>query len=294
MRKLYTPDATSGVACRQCHGLDYSLQRRKNKGFAFVHSLRKNKLNKKGRELAESAGTVSAAANPPAAPLPMPWRNRIESLPQSVIGELTSALSLVDSPTRRAFVAALYDPRYRTRTVVNLAHKFGITPSQLTAICREYALSIAEMKLIGRLPELADRIMQDALGAKVACPRCDGAKRIEVPENMREFFQGKTTTVCPNCAGVGTVRQPGSSSDRNLVWDAVGWSNRQGLSAKMINNSSWNLDSTLAEMDEFERSFTIDAEFEVAEETEVVGESRASKILDQLRRGIHNLTSQFG
>jgi len=52
--KLYLPDASEGLACRQCHGLVYRLQYRKDGRTAFLHSLAKQRLSPKALSFGES------------------------------------------------------------------------------------------------------------------------------------------------------------------------------------------------------------------------------------------------
>ncbi len=132
-----------------------------------------------------------------------------------------------DKPKVQNFVIALGSLKYQNWSITRIAARFGLGASDLAEMWRDSQYQKALFRIINRMPDLANKVMDDALGAKEACPRCDGMKNVEVPEKFREFFDGEATAVCPSCGGLGTIQQPGSISHVRLIWDALGWSKRR-------------------------------------------------------------------
>ncbi len=135
------------------------------------------------------------------------------------------------------------------RSMTWCAKACGLTNSDLAKIWRDSTLTQAFFRIVRRMPDVAEKVVQDALGVQKCCPRCDGLKRIDVPEKFQEFFEKKATAVCPNCEGNGTVSTPGLPHATERIWEKVGWSKKGQQVSVSVNMSDHSVDATIGEMD---------------------------------------------
>lgn len=138
------------------------------------------------------------------------------------------------------------------RSMTWCARSCGLTNKDMARIWRDSKLTRAFFRIVNRMPEIADKVADDAIGRKKACPRCDGMKRVDIPDSMREFFNGETTAICPNCDGRGVVVNIGSAVDKQLIWERVGWSKQKTGVNVNVNMSDHSVDATISEMDGLE------------------------------------------
>jgi len=164
----------------------------------------------------------------------------------------TTIAEFHDKPKVQNFLIALGSLKYQNWSITRIAARFGLGASDLAEMWRDSQLQEAFFRIVSRMPDLAEKVMDDALGAKEACPRCDGLKNIEVPEKFREFFNGEAIAVCPNCDGMGTIQQPGSAGHVRLIWDALGWSRGAIRPDRVAEHASCSLESFLTEIDELD------------------------------------------
>lgn len=132
------------------------------------------------------------------------------------------------------------------------ANACGLTKSDMARIWRDSKLTRAFFRIVNRMESVADKVVDDAMGARKSCPRCDGFGRVDVPLSMREWFDGHETTVCPNCEGAKTVAVVGSAPDKQLIWEKVGWSKQKGGVQVNVSMSDHSVDSTINDMDGLE------------------------------------------
>jgi hypothetical protein len=138
------------------------------------------------------------------------------------------------------------------RSITWCAKSAGLNATELARIWRDSKLNKAYFEIVERMPEVATKVVEDALGKRQSCRRCDGYGHIEVPENMREFFEGRETTICPNCEGKGYIIPTGSTTHAQLIWERVGWSNKgKGMSVN-INMNAHSVDATMSDMEGIE------------------------------------------
>lgn len=128
----------------------------------------------------------------------------------------------------------------------------GLNSTDLARIWRDGTLAQAFFRIVKRMPDLAEKVADDAMGKRKACPRCDGFGRIDVPQSMREFFDEEETTICPNCEGKKTIPTVGSAPDKQLIFEKVGWSKTKGGVNVSVNMSDHSIDATMGEMDGIE------------------------------------------
>lgn len=162
--------------------------------------------------------------------------------------DLISALENSESSKFTKFLTALSSPRYQTWNVGTLARKFGITPNELATIWRNHNLMKATMTIIEGLPRTAAAIVEDAQSVFQACPRCQGFKYVEVPLGLQEIVGHKYTS-CSSCSGTGTVRRPGSDTDRNRMWQAAGWNGRATEVQVNVNQANYTAISVIEELE---------------------------------------------
>lgn len=132
------------------------------------------------------------------------------------------------------------------------AQACGLSKSDMARIWRDSKLTRAFFRIVNRMESVADKVVDDAMGARKSCPRCDGFGRVDVPLNLRDWFDGHETTVCPNCEGRKTVPVVGSAPDKQLIWERVGWSKQKGGVNVNVNMSDHSVDATINEMDDLE------------------------------------------
>ena len=132
------------------------------------------------------------------------------------------------------------------------AEACGLTKTDMARMWRDSKLTRAFFRIVNRMESVADKVVDDAMGARRSCPRCDGFGRVDVPPNLREWFDGHETTVCPNCEGVKTVAVVGSAPDKQLIWEKVGWSKQKGGVQVNVSMADHSVDATIDEMDGLE------------------------------------------
>jgi hypothetical protein len=148
------------------------------------------------------------------------------------------------------FLKLIYQAENRSMTWC--AKTVGLTNSDLAKIWCDSTLRSAYFRIVKRMPQVVDKVVNDALGSQKSCPRCDGLGRIDVPEHMREFFDEQVTTICPNCEGRKTVAAPGLPQATERIWERVGWSKKGAGVTVSVNMSDHSVDATIGEMDDLE------------------------------------------
>jgi hypothetical protein len=105
---------------------------------------------------------------------------------------------------------------------------------------------------VNRMPQVADKVVDDSLGTRKACRRCDGMRNIEVPEQFREFFGGADMAPCPECEGRGYKTDTGSAPHTQMILEKVGWVKQKGGVMVNVNMNDHSVDATIDEMDDLE------------------------------------------
>jgi hypothetical protein len=147
--------------------------------------------------------------------------------------------------------------KLENKSLTFIAKKCGLTTIDLARIWRDDKLAHAFFEIVNRMPEHAKKVMDDSLGDRKACPRCDGMKFVEVPEKFREFFfepgSMETMTACPECKGEGYKTTVGSAIDKQLIWEKVGWTKQKGGISVNVNMADHSVDSVIDDIvDDFE------------------------------------------
>ncbi len=156
----------------------------------------------------------------------------------------------IEDPRAARFLKLLGEVEHRSMTWC--ARTAGLNNFEVAKIWRNSKLARAFFRIVNRMESLADKVVDDAMGTRRSCPRCDGFGRVEVPEPLLEFFQGEPTTICPNCEGKKTVAVVGSAPDKQLIWEKIGWSKQKGGVSVNVNMSEHSVDSTFEEMEGIE------------------------------------------
>ena len=144
----------------------------------------------------------------------------------------------------------------QNKSLTFIAKSCGLNTSDLARIWRDDKLSRAFFEIVNRMPENAKKVMDDSLGDRKTCPRCDGMKFIEVPEKFREFFfepdSKETMAMCPECRGEGYKITVGSAAHTQMIWEKVGWTKQKGGIQVNVNMSDHSVDSVIDEMDDLQ------------------------------------------
>lgn len=145
----------------------------------------------------------------------------------------------------------------QNKSLTWIAKSCGLTTIDLARIWRDDKLAHAFFEIVNRMPENAAKVMDDSLGDRKSCPRCDGLKCIEVPEKFREFFfepdSKETMAMCPECGGKGWKVSVGSAAHNQMIWEKVGWTKQKGGISVNVNMADHSVDSVIDEMDDFEQ-----------------------------------------
>lgn len=143
--------------------------------------------------------------------------------------------------------------KVENKSMTQIAQACGLSNADMAKMWRNTKLNRAFFRIVNRMSSVADKVVDDALGTKKSCPRCDGFKRIEVPQAMQEFFEGHATTLCPQCEGAGYILNVGSAPDKQLIFEKVGWTKQKGGGINVnLNMTEHTADATMAEMDGIE------------------------------------------
>lgn len=161
----------------------------------------------------------------------------------------------IADPRVSKFLKLIGEPKPRTMT--ECAEKAGLSQADMAKIWRNTKLGRAFIRIVNRMEKVADKVTDDAMGAKKVCPRCDGLKAIEVPEQYRSFIfdnpdTEETMTICPQCEGKGYYIAVGSAPHAQLIWERVGWSKQKGGVNVNVNMADHSVDATINEMDDLE------------------------------------------
>lgn len=134
------------------------------------------------------------------------------------------------------------------------ARTCGLSNSDLARIWRDSNLAEAFFRVTSQMPALADKLIEDAMGAKKSCPRCDGIGYISIPPEMRslKLYGGKDNVICPNCKGRRVVLGVGSIPDKQIVFEKIGWIRQQKGVSVNVNMNAHSVDATVSEMDGIE------------------------------------------
>ena len=182
----------------------------------------------------------------------------IESLGSN--SEFQTALALSDSPRAQDLLHDILTPKYRTWTVTALARKHGFSPATMFDLWRGYNTAKGMLTIASGIPEVSKGVVEDAKSIDICCPRCDGWGEIE-RTSKTEDSEGKPVTSvekipCPQCKSAGSVRKPGDSDSRKLMFEAVGFIKKQnGIN---INIGKVGVESVLDELDSIDASPIID------------------------------------
>tara|TARA_R110000868_G_scaffold411621_1_gene706456 strand:+ start:1074 stop:1859 length:786 start_codon:yes stop_codon:yes gene_type:complete len=187
--------------------------------------------------------------NPELAPSVPPIDHFIEGLSKQPLFIETIGEE-IDNPKISKFLS--YIGKTENPSFTECAKKAGLTQKELATVWRDRKVSRAYYRIVNRMEEQADKVVDDSMGQKKACRRCDGLKRIEVPEVMRDFFEGNTTAICPECDGVGYTLATGSAPHAQMIWEKMGWSKARGGISVNLNMSDHMGDSTVNELEGIE------------------------------------------
>ncbi len=172
------------------------------------------------------------------------------------IGQQPGFLEAMQENTKDPRVAKFIEKcgLHHNKSLTWIAKSCGLTSIDLARIWRDDKLSRSFFEIVNRMPENAKKVMDDSLGERKSCPRCDGMKRIEVPEKFREFFDGAEMTICPECSGEGFKITVGNAEDKKLIWEKVGWTKQKGGISVNVNMADHSVDSVIDEIvDDFDK-----------------------------------------
>jgi len=151
--------------------------------------------------------------------------------------ELKMALVFQETPRTDALACALERSHpERPSQVLNLASKYGFTPTKLIAIWQKYMVFKAQNAFYKALPEVFRAVIRDAMGAESCCPRCNGIREVSVPEEFRRP-NGSPRRICPQCGGSGIVRMLGNSSAQRLVLESVVFTGRRAVLVQHLHST---------------------------------------------------------
>ena len=138
------------------------------------------------------------------------------------------------------------------RSMTWCARSCGLSNQDLARIWRNSKFQRAFFRIVNRVESFADKVVDDAMGKTQSCRRCEGLGYIDVPEQMRAFYEGKETAICPNCEGRKVVTATGSAPHAQLLWERIGWSKKGGGVNLNINMGEHMADATMRELDGIE------------------------------------------
>jgi hypothetical protein len=153
--------------------------------------------------------------------------------------ELKSALAIMGTDRAMRFLGELcHFERQRgpgSKTIVQAAKKCGIGMDTLAEMWRSHSSALAMMKIVSGTPKLAGDLLEAAANKTVLCPACMG-------EGVIELRLKKSTRVCPQCDGAGSVIRAGDRDARNNALEWAGVTNQPSKSAPAgANNVFLNL-----------------------------------------------------
>jgi len=122
-----------------------------------------------------------------------------------------------------AFLQALSDPTYARCSFPTLLRKFNISLHEAQTIYTDHMRHMGLLLLSSQLPEVMTDVAEDAKSHMKACPRCDGDKVVVFTRGNK-----KARKKCPECKGTGEVRMIGDKHARDLVFESVGLTKKQG------------------------------------------------------------------
>lgn len=146
--------------------------------------------------------------------------------------DLKLAISTCDKPRFQ-----LLRERLRGRkTTWNMAELFkdcGITLKDLMEVYTAFKGVQAKAKIAHHMPDVAETTARDAISQQDLCPRCNGAKQVDITDSVGNIVNRKD---CPRCKGTGEITIPGIESARKLVFETMGFTGRNApLVAQQFN-----------------------------------------------------------
>src|SRR5215510_3480265 len=122
-----------------------------------------------------------------------------------------------------AFLQALSDPTYARCSFPTLLRKFNISLHEAQTLYTDHMRHMGLLLLSSQLPEVMTDVAEDAKSYMKTCPRCDGDKVVVFTRGNK-----KARKTCPECRGTGEVRMIGDKHARDLVFESVGLTKKQG------------------------------------------------------------------
>ncbi len=121
--------------------------------------------------------------------------------------KLISTLSTAQLPKPIArILGAIADPANDGVSLAKVCAAHDVSLAKLLEVFRSALLARSQMaatvRIATALPEVAQQVMDDAVGGRRVCSTCLGAKRLAAPTEK----DSEATEPCPACKGVGEVQ----------------------------------------------------------------------------------------
>jgi hypothetical protein len=138
-------------------------------------------------------------------------------------------LFMSENDKYKYFLEDLYNPEYARYTFATICRKWHVTLHELQSIYTDGMRHMALLNAATSTPDIMADVAEDALSKLVVCPRCDGIKSISEPvRNDEGKIISESVRECPQCKGVGEVRQKGDDHSRDLVFESMKLTGQKG------------------------------------------------------------------
>lgn len=140
----------------------------------------------------------------------------------------TLGLATLDKKQQH-FLDLLTDPKRSRDNISTIARDSGLTALQVLDLFRSASFARAQAIAMGRMadsiPAVVDDIASKAVDAKIECPTCFGAKKLE----------GDLT--CPQCLGKGQVMRHSDIDRQKIILESTGVVKKGGAGVNVqVNN----------------------------------------------------------
>lgn len=120
-------------------------------------------------------------------------------------------------------LCAIADPTLASVSLAEICLRSNIMPGHLLTVYQHALIRKVQItaltRVAAKIPDVVEEIAKCALPHASTCPRCDGAKVIEVrPKSTKAVPNPEPKTVeCYRCAGKGTINVEGSESQQDRL-----------------------------------------------------------------------------
>lgn len=140
----------------------------------------------------------------------------------------------------------MHDPAHSNKSLSTIARECGVQHMELCDAIRKYKMGIGIVRMSKHVPDIMEDVAVDAKSREDVCPHCEGVGTVLRDQTVQmEGESLKATKVpveCPKCHGKTTIRKPGDTNSRKLIYESIGLTGKTPLIAVQNNTLTATFD----------------------------------------------------